>query len=270
MCVIKNELIIMLLKWYITYYYQFKITKMSNQIYKHVAYVYASLAILIASFICGIYFNQVYITNDQVSIYVLGEYTILVPTNSTLPYSIIMSFIMIVCFIIQNIRNGSYVTQCIFASLSSFFIGMFSGPFINYYFDKHFDNFISSVCICAIVLISSFIVMIGKDNNHDLVNFENILYNCLTSFTITSIIFIFIIPTTIFSIFMSFVGIILFTCYIMYDTNDMIKRIKQGETNYWIHSMHLFLDLINLFTDLLRFLHLRNNNSSRISKKKNV
>lgn len=47
----------------------------------------------------------------------------------------------------------------------------------------------------------------------------------------------------------SFVGVLIFSGYILYDTSEIIHG---GQTNYVLATVGLYLDIVNLFLDLLR------------------
>jgi len=64
----------------------------------------------------------------------------------------------------------------------------------------------------------------------------------------------FFVPSQAYQLAMASLGAILFSGFILYDTSAIIHG---GETNYIIAAMRLYLDIINLFLDLLQLLSRR-------------
>ena len=56
----------------------------------------------------------------------------------------------------------------------------------------------------------------------------------------------------------AFIGVLIFTGYLLYDFNRLAKLVEQGESNSWAVAMRLsidiYLDIINLFLLLLDLL----------------
>ena len=50
------------------------------------------------------------------------------------------------------------------------------------------------------------------------------------------------------------VGLIIFCGYIAYDTKLMYQRFREGQSDHYHHALNLFLDLINIFTKIVRLL----------------
>ena len=75
------------------------------------------------------------------------------------------------------------------------------------------------------------------------------LFWCLLFLIIFSIVNIFTGGETIPSKVLSFFGLILFSIYIVYDTNTILQRNYSGD--FITASMDYYLDIINIFLDLL-------------------
>lgn len=50
-------------------------------------------------------------------------------------------------------------------------------------------------------------------------------------------------------------GLVTFCGFVSYDTYEMHRRFREGKYDYYIHATNLFLDIINLFTKILRLLN---------------
>jgi modulator of FtsH protease len=62
------------------------------------------------------------------------------------------------------------------------------------------------------------------------------------------------VPGQTYHLAMAAMGALIFSGYILYDTSDILHG---GETNYIMATMRLYLDIINLFLDLLQLLSRR-------------
>lgn len=60
-----------------------------------------------------------------------------------------------------------------------------------------------------------------------------------------------------------FLGIIIFSCYVVVDTQVMISQAEMGYKDVPAHSLQLFLDFVNLYMRVLRLL---SNNKSKKKK----
>lgn len=81
------------------------------------------------------------------------------------------------------------------------------------------------------------------------------LFVGLMMFIGVSIIGIFV-HGTLFSLVLSALGAGLFTMYLFYDVNQVVMN---GETNYVLATIQIYLDLLNLFVNLLRLLSILQN-----------
>jgi len=78
------------------------------------------------------------------------------------------------------------------------------------------------------------------------------LFAAILVFLVASIIAVFV-QSSILSLGLSVVGSLLFTVFLLYDISEVVTG---QETNYISASLSIFLDMFNLFMNLLRFLGL--------------
>ena len=81
--------------------------------------------------------------------------------------------------------------------------------------------------------------------------FGLILFYLLLSLILVSLVTIFSGAISGFSKLLSIVGILLFSTYIIYDTNVILQRNYYGD--FITASLDYYLDIINLFINLLSF-----------------
>jgi len=77
------------------------------------------------------------------------------------------------------------------------------------------------------------------------------LFVCLTTLLIASFVQLFV-ASTVFEMVISVAGAFLFCLFIIYDTQDLMKRMSPEE--YILATINLYLDIINLFIYILRIL----------------
>jgi len=81
------------------------------------------------------------------------------------------------------------------------------------------------------------------------------LFWCLLCLILFSVVTMFIGTTSIMQQIFAFISLIIFSVYIIYDTNTILQRNYSGD--FITASMDYYLDIINIFLDILR---LNNNN----------
>ncbi len=82
------------------------------------------------------------------------------------------------------------------------------------------------------------------------------LFVLLVVVLVAGILQIFFPFPSLLSLFLTVLCVILFSLYIVYDTNDMLKRMDVDD--YVIGSIQLYLDIMNLFLNILRLLDYSN------------
>jgi modulator of FtsH protease len=126
--------------------------------------------------------------------------------------------------------------------------GFSLGPVLNHYLDmKNGAQLISMTAgLTAAVFISlSAYVLITRKNFEFL---GGMLFVGLIGLIIASLVSLFF-PVPGVQLALAGVGALIFSGYILYDTSAIIHG---GETNYVVATVSLYLDILNLFLDLLR------------------
>ena len=94
----------------------------------------------------------------------------------------------------------------------------------------------------------SFIAMTSK---RDFSNLGAVLFGCLLAIIVLELVNTFFIHAPMMMALISMFGAIVFSLYILYDVNQIVMG---HEDNYIIATLSIYLDVINLFVDLLRLL----------------
>jgi modulator of FtsH protease len=163
--------------------------------------------------------------------------------------SIIGSFVLL--FVTMRLRNSGLGLLALFgfAALE----GLSLGQVINAYL--HTPNGASTVAdatgltALAFLGLSTYVHVSGKDFSA----LRGMLFVGLIVVVVASVIGLFV-PSQAYQMTLAAVSALLFCGYILYDTSDIIHG---GETNYIMATMRLYLDILNLFMDLLRLLSRR-------------
>ena len=135
------------------------------------------------------------------------------------------------------------------ANLMAALLGLSAAPVLQMYLDGGFINeiFIAAVATAAITYALSIYAM---TTSRDFSFMGGFLVAALIGLIVVGIMNIFI-QSTILSLVGAYAGVLIFSGFIMYDVNTIVKE-KQG--NWIMASVGLFLSIINLFWSILRIL----------------
>ena len=116
---------------------------------------------------------------------------------------------------------------------------------------------IATVLTATIVLALTVYAFTTKT---DFTVFGGILFVVLSVVFVASI-FCFMFPSKLFRIILSGVSVILFSFYLIYDTQLILGRgeLKLGMDDYIFAALNLYLDILNIFLDILRIVSAFNN-----------
>lgn len=112
----------------------------------------------------------------------------------------------------------------------------------------------------VIFITSSVYVFINdpfKDNTKMLYYVGQLLYTLLTLTIVTTIVNNVFVKSSFVDSIELYVGLVIFSVYVVYDTSVIVQRCKYKNINYnWyiLDAMNLFLDFLNLFVRIIRFL----------------
>lgn len=139
--------------------------------------------------------------------------------------------------------------------LFTFFMGITMSLSIMHYLSTPDGVNILINAFMTTVLLFFVMGMIGAKTNKDLSSLGMYLFVALIALIIASLINLFL-QSTMMSFILSASGAIIFSLYIMYDINQIIK----GNINSVTHAtISLYLDFVNLFLSLLNLFGLSKN-----------
>tara|TARA_B100001175_G_scaffold48541_1_gene37962 strand:- start:1013 stop:1507 length:495 start_codon:yes stop_codon:yes gene_type:complete len=128
-------------------------------------------------------------------------------------------------------------------------------------YDQEWQNLVFQAMLGTTIAIlsTSFLVF---NSTFDFSILGGYLFIALTILIIMGFLNIFIFKSRFLSLIKSYIGVIIFTGYLLYDFNLLEQRMNIGDDS-WSSAVkiavNIYLDIINLFLDLLQILAESNN-----------
>jgi len=128
--------------------------------------------------------------------------------------------------------------------------GMSLGPVLQHY--SHLANGPEIIALSAgltgiiFLGLSGYVLTTKKDFSF----LGGFLFSGLLALILLGLVAMFF-PMPAMELAMAALGVLIFSGYILYDTSELLSG---GETNYIVATLHLYLDILNLFLDLLRLI----------------
>ncbi|MCA1024965.1 Bax inhibitor-1/YccA family protein [Cytobacillus kochii] len=173
-----------------------------------------------------------------------------VPSQYFLPIKIIEVIMLIIAFFLRRKKGISYF----FLFLFTFISGLSIYPILYQYVSSIGMQTILMTLI-ATTIIFIFIASYATITNKDFSFLGGILSIALLAFIIMAIIRIFWPLDDTSLLIYSFIGVLIFSGYILYDFNRL-KRYGIKKSQIPTYTLNLYLDFINLFLNLLRLIGL--------------
>jgi len=118
------------------------------------------------------------------------------------------------------------------------------------------------------LLFASFSLSVMVAGRRDAVYVGGILSSAITVLGGVSLVNLFMGSRTLFSLEL-YTGLLIFSLYIIYDTQLMIARAEMGSRDYLTHSMELYVDVVALFVRILIILQKREADKDRKERERN-
>ena len=151
-------------------------------------------------------------------------------------------------FVVAALRNSGWGVAAVFGF--TFISGLSLTPIL--YFAAGLRNGGQLVALAGAMTAAVFFVMatIATVSKRDFGFLRKFLFVGLVLLVIASIANLFFqVPAL--SVTLSAIAVLIFSLYMLYDVNDIVRG---GETNYIMATIRLFLDILNLFVNLLNLL----------------
>jgi len=154
---------------------------------------------------------------------------------------------LILIFIIALIPMPEYIKFLLFC-LFSYIFGIVLSYLKKQYSITMIDTAIhGALAVFAVMLLSGVFLLAGGINLG--YQFGSVLFWALLGLIVARLVFVNGINLSYSNKILSFIGIILFTFYVLYDTNIILQRNYSGD--FITASMDYYLDILNLFTSIL-------------------
>lgn len=195
--------------------------------------VYSLLSIqLLVTVVCGFVFMFI----PKVRFYIHNN-------DWLLSVSIILSVVVLIA--LHSKRRESPINLILLAAFTV--VQAYSvGVFVTF-----FDQFVVLQALVLTVAVVFGLTTFTFQTKRDFSSFGTFLFAALCVLIVAGILQIFFGSTTL-ELFLSIGGALIFSLFIIYDTQDMMSRLSPEE--YILATINLYLDIINLFVYILRAL----------------
>ncbi|MEO4053207.1 Bax inhibitor-1 family protein [Solibacillus sp. CAU 1738] len=167
----------------------------------------------------------------------------MLPPAITMPISIITLILLIIVIFVRNVRLANSIMYVI-----PFLLGITLFWTTQFYINELGSALVFSVFIGTIIIfiVLAFVGMMMKDIS----GIGSYLFAALIVAIVFSVIFMFIPVGNTIALVLAGVMILLFTIYTVYDFN-LIRHNYVGDDEVVGMALNLYLDFINLFTNIL-------------------
>lgn len=156
---------------------------------------------------------------------------------------------LILIFIIILIPMPEFIKFLLFC-LFSYIFGLMLSNLKKKYSTTMINTAIQgALAVFAVMLVSGVALLAGGINLG--YQFGSILFWALLGLIVARLVFVNGMNLSFFNKILSFIGIILFAIYVLYDTNTILQRNYGWD--FITASLDYYLDILNLFTNILDF-----------------
>ena len=177
-----------------------------------------------------------------------------IPPALFLPLAILEIAMLIGAFIMRRKKAIGYT----FLYLFTFISGMTTYPIIAHYLALAGANVVILAGVTTTVVFGG-LALYATTTKRDLSFLSGILFAALLALIAISIFHLFSPLSSTAMLVFSFIGILVFSGYVLYDFNRM-KQYGVTEEEVPLMALNLYLDFINLFINILRFFGILSSN----------
>lgn len=163
--------------------------------------------------------------------------------------SILVAIVMLIaaiCLIFAIIKTNNPILFLVFSAV----MGASAGPLLAHVLEL--QNGVNYIVTAAALTASALfgIVAYVKKTKKDFSYLGGFLFGALIILLVGGVINLFV-GSSVMTLALSMVGAVIFTAYILYDVSQVVTG---KETNYVFAALSIYLDVFNLFIDLLRII----------------
>ena len=168
----------------------------------------------------------------------------LLPPTVIMPLSILCIILLIIACFVRSLKLANSIMYAI-----PFLMGILLFWTTQFFMDKLGSQLVL-VVFGATVIIFITLALIGMMMNKDIANWGSYLFTVLIVVLVFSVIFMFIPVSNMIGLMIAAVSVLLFSLYTVYDFNRIRHNYVSDEEVIGM-ALNLYLDFINLFTNLL-------------------
>lgn len=168
---------------------------------------------------------------------------------NSLPKIILLIILNIFLIFVMVAFDINFYLKFIIFIIFSIIQGFFLGEALKY-IDQGIINSVlfSTLSIFVILLLFGLLIVYLKI---DITRLGFILFICLLLLIISQITAIFIHESKTLNRILTIFGLLIFSLYILYDTNHILLKYRNGTVDCIKGALDYYLDLINIFLDLV-------------------
>lgn len=158
-----------------------------------------------------------------------------------------------ICFgvifgIYASVKSEKYTLACALLYLFTFLEGLFLGPLFSKLLDRNMGHLITNAFVLTAAIFTTLTIYAMRTKT-DFSSLGKPLFYCLIVIIILDILNFLFFHSTMASLAISTFSAIVFSFYILYDTQNVVKNEYEHPV---LGALSLYLDILNLFLDLLR------------------
>ena len=214
----------------------FRHTDLSKPVQAHVSRVYQTLLVLIATGALGSVLQAKFAIGGLITF--------------------VGVFASILWFAMNPYRPGdadSERKRTGIACLTSFFVGASLGPGLAHVYEAHGDGLIATAFLATAAMFACFTAGALISSKRFIMYASSVILSASSALMIVSLsAWFYRTPFTDSAI--TFLGLVIFSAYVVFDTQMMILQAERGYKDVPNHALQLFLDFVNLFVRILKLL----------------
>ena len=181
---------------------------------------------------------------------VLTQIHFMFPPGPVIIFTFCLEIILIIA--IASMDKTNYLRSYAFLTIG-YLMGMQLGDMVLMAYKLNpyilLVAFLGTVTMFGALSLTAYLVEDGR-----FLYMGGILSSSLSLLLVVSILSLIIGVTDFTHIIILFAGLVLFACYVLYDTSLMIEKFTQGDIDEIMHALGLFLDFANIFVRILGLL----------------
>jgi len=206
-------------------------------------------SILMVQLLVTVFFISIFLYNDDVKLWSAQNPGVFI---GSLILTIVMLLVLACCESIRRKSPHNFICLGIFTFAEGFVLGAAASAYDQ-------NSVLLAVSITTVVCLS--LTAFSFQTKYDFTAHGGILFVCLIILVLFSFLAIFLRSTfPILNVVYACLGALLFSCYLVYDTQLMIggnHKVSISPEEYVFAALNLYLDIVNIFLYILSIIGTR-------------